>query len=100
MLTSHRHWIGVVVVMLGLAATSAAQPARYMVREYLLPHANAFAHDPAVAADGSVWFADQVNSYIGRLDPETGAVREFATPTPRSGPHGIFVAPDGMVWYT
>jgi Streptogramin lyase len=72
------------------------------VREYVLPHKNpdAYAHDPAVARDGMVYFADQQSSYIGRLDPETGEVKEFPTPTPNSGPHGIIVVPDGSVWYT
>src|SRR5207302_626565 len=59
-------------------------------------------HDPAVGADGIVWYTDQANSYIGRLDPATGKVTDYATPTPVSGPHGIVVAPppDGGVWYT
>jgi virginiamycin B lyase len=77
-----------------------SSPASFSVREYLLPHANAFAHDPAVAPDGTVWFADQPGSYIGRLDPETGAVKEYPTPTAGSGPHGIIVATSGDVWYT
>jgi len=80
--------------------TTARLHATYAVREYLLPHADAFPHDPAVGADGMVWFADQRSSYIGRLDPETGDVKEYPTPTPGSGPHGIVVATDGMVWYT
>jgi virginiamycin B lyase len=77
-------------------------PVKFVVREYLLPHQNppAYSHDPAVAKDGSVYFADQQASYIGRLDPETGAVQEYPTPTPGSGPHGIIVAPNGQVWYT
>ena len=75
---------------------------KFVVREYVLPHQNpaAYAHDPAVAKDGSVYFADQQASYIGRLDPETGAVKEYTTPTPGSGPHGIIIAPNGEVWYT
>ena len=83
-------------------ARAAQQPHAYTVREYMLPHTNppAFAHDPAVGPDGIVWFADQPGSYIGRLDPETGAVKEYPTPTPASGPHGIIVSADGMVWYT
>ena len=83
-----------------LGAIRRAVSAAFSVREYLLPHAGAFAHDPAVGKDGIVWFADQPNSYIGRLDPETGAVKEYPTPSPGSGPHGIIVAPDGGVWYT
>jgi len=79
-----------------------AVPVKFTIREYLLPHQNppAYSHDPAVAKDGSVYFADQQASYIGRLDPETGAVKEYPTPTPGSGPHGIIVAPNGEVWYT
>src|SRR5438876_705763 len=85
--------------LLGLVALPAARHA-FTIREYLLPHQGAFAHDPAVASDGSVYFADQPGSYIGRLDPETGAVKEYPTPTPNAGPHGIIVTADGMVWYT
>src|SRR6266550_2445856 len=70
------------------------------VIEYPLPRPKAFPHDPAVGADGIVWYTDQANSYIGRLDPTTGRVTDYATPTPASGPHGIVVAPDGGVWYT
>src|SRR5256886_11198168 len=71
-----------------------------VVVEYPLPRPKAFPHDPAVGADGIVWYTDQANSYIGRLDPATGKVTDYATPTPLSGPHGIVVAPDGGVWYT
>src|SRR5256885_730584 len=71
-----------------------------VITEYPLPRPKAFPHDPAVGADGIVWYTDQVNSYIGRLDPATGKVTDYPTPTPLSGPHGIVVAPDGGVWYT
>src|SRR5213082_1188801 len=68
--------------------------------EYPLPRPRAFPHDPAVGRDGIVWYTDQANSYIGRLDPATGQVTDYPTPTQASGPHGIIVAPDGGVWYT
>src|SRR5207244_3033988 len=85
-----------------VGAASPRATGDYTIREYLLPHQNpaAFAHDPAAAADGMVYFADQQGHYIGQLNPETGAVKEFPTTTPRSGPHGIVVSPDGMVWFT
>jgi virginiamycin B lyase len=70
------------------------------VVEYRIPRAQAFPHDPAVGADGIVWYTDQSNSFIGRLDPATGKIIDYPTPTPASGPHGIVVAPDGGVWYT
>ena len=70
------------------------------VVEYPLPRPGAFPHDPAVSRDGSVWYTDQRNSFIGRLDPASGKVTDYPTPTAASGPHGIIVAPDGAVWYT
>ena len=71
-----------------------------VVTEYPLPRSGAFPHDPAVANDGTVWFTDQHNSFIGRLDPQTGRVVDYPTPTRNAGPHGIVVAPDGVVWFT
>src|SRR5690349_23141490 len=85
------------IVAVCAAAFTAPPPA---VVEYPIPRPGAFPHDPAVGPDGIVWYTDQANSYIGRLDPETGKVTDFVTPTPASGPHGIIVAPDGGVWYT
>jgi len=82
---------------LGLIAAAASPLA---VVEYQIPRSQAFPHDPAVGADGIVWYTDQQNSFIGRLDPATGKITDYATPTPASGPHGIVVAPDGGVWYT
>src|SRR5215831_13040186 len=86
----------------GVSELRPLLPAAFSVREYVLPHRNpdAYAHDPAVAPNGKVYFSDQNSSYIGELDPETGAVKEYPTPTPNSGPHGIIVVPDGSVWYT
>ncbi|MEZ5964758.1 MAG: hypothetical protein R3F56_13000 [Planctomycetota bacterium] len=82
---------------LALPAVVCAQPT---VREYPIPRAGAFPHDPAVGADGMVWYTDQANSYIGRFDPTTEQFVDYPTPTPGSGPHGITVAADGFVWYT
>src|SRR6476646_8339988 len=70
------------------------------ITEYQIPRDKAFPHDPAVGPDGIVWYTDQNNSFIGRLDPAAGTITDVPTPTPESGPHGIVVAPDGMVWYT
>jgi virginiamycin B lyase len=83
-----------------IAACIAAAASPLAVVEYRLPRDNAFPHDPAVGRDGMVWYTDQQNSYIGRLDPATGKISDYPTPTAASGPHGIVVAPDGGVWYT
>src|SRR5256885_8651699 len=87
------------LLYLSAALTLSFVPPANIV-ESPLPRPNAFPHDPAVGADGIVWYTDQANSYIGRLDPATGKVTDYATPTPASGPHGIVVASDGGVWYT
>ena len=87
----------------GLIAALIPAPAPTVplaVVEYVIPRPGNFPHDPAVAQDGTVWYTDQRNSYIGHLDPETGKIVDYATPTAGSGPHGITVAPDGSVWYT
>src|SRR5258706_6017273 len=90
------------VIRLALAAALAAAftaPAPTVI-EYQIPRNGAFPHDPAVGADGIVWYTDQATSHIGRFDPATGQFSDFKTPTEQSGPHGIIVAPDGGVWFT
>src|SRR6266540_665282 len=89
--------IGFAVVVCLLSAPRSPLP---VITEYSLPRPKAFPHDPAVGRDGIVWYTDQRNSFIGRLDPATGKVTDYPTPTPESAPHGIVVAPDGGVWYT
>ena len=93
-----------IVAVSSLAAGfGAARPVpgiAHHIVEYAIPRPNAFPHDPAVGADGIVWYTDMANSFIGRLDPSTGKITDYPTPTPHSGPHGILVAPDGGVWYT
>lgn len=97
----------ITLVTVHLAPTSTDTPAGPEVArvaptvvEYRLPRPGAFPHDPAVASDGTVWYTDQANSFIGRLDPASGKITDWPTPTPKSGPHGLLVAPDGAIWYT
>src|SRR2546430_4467809 len=68
--------VGFAVVLCLLPAPRSPLP---VVVEYPLPRPKAFPHDPAVGADGIVWYTDQANSYIGRLDPATGKVTDYAT---------------------
>lgn len=86
--------------LIGTAALVSLAAPSLSVVEYPIPRAQAFPHDPAVGRDGIVWYTDQMNSFIGRLDPATGKITDYPTPTPASGPHGIVIAPDGGVWYT
>jgi virginiamycin B lyase len=97
MLSRKARSLATLLPALGLVAAAASPLA---VVEYQIPRERAFPHDPAVGADGIVWYTDQTNSFIGRLDPATGKITDYPTPTPASGPHGIVVASDGGVWYT
>ena len=68
------------------------------VAYYDLP-AGAFPHDVAPAADGGVWYADQHQGRLGKLDPKSGKVEQI--PLGRgSAPHGIVTASDGAAWVT
>ncbi len=80
-----------VAALAALLAPGHAPVAPPTIVEYVIPRPGNFPHDPAVAADGSVWYTDQRNSYIGQLDPETGKIVDYPTPTPGSGPHGLAV---------
>src|SRR5919201_5331162 len=87
-------------VVPGLRLTRSGPAPSPVIVEYVIPRPGNFPHDPAVDRDGTVWYTDQRNSYIGNLDPGTGKIVDYPTPTAGSGPHGITLAPDGSVWYT
>jgi virginiamycin B lyase len=70
------------------------------VKMFAIPTANSFPVGIVVAADGSVWFAEQNAHQIGHLDPKSGKITEYKTPTPNSGPVGITVGPDNAIWFT
>ena len=58
-------------VLLPCVSASAAD-----VAYYDLP-AGAFPHDVAPAADGSVWYTDQHQGRLGKLDPHTGKIEQI-----------------------
>src|SRR5207247_7069273 len=62
---------------LGPSGTPLRLPAPSIV-EYLLPRPKAFPHDPAVGADGIVWYTAPPNRYIGRLAPSTATGQDYA----------------------
>lgn len=57
----------------------------------------AFARDPAVAPDGSIFIAVMRGNKVARFDPETARFREWAMP-PGHHPHGLLVDARGIVW--
>ena len=71
------------------------------IQEWAVPTKGAHPHDPAVGADGALWFTEQMVNKIGRLDPKTGEFKEYPLATDKnSGPHGLVADKDGNIWFT
>ena len=67
------------------AATLFGADIRVAIHEWDLPTQNSRPHDPAVGADGALWYTAQEANAIGRLDPATGEIKQFALKTAHSG---------------
>ena len=70
------------------------------IHEWAVPTKGAHPHDPAVCADGALWFTEQMQNKIGRLDPKSGAFQEFPLKLEDSGPHGLVADREGNIWFT
>jgi virginiamycin B lyase len=70
------------------------------IREWTVPTKGAHPHDPAVGADGALWFTEQMQNKIGRVDPTTGAFKEYPLKVENSGPHGLVADRAGNIWFT
>jgi len=85
------------------AGKSAADAAalNVTIQEWAVPTKGAHPHDPAVGADGALWFTEQMVNKLGRLDPKTGAFKEYPLATDKnSGPHGLVADKEGNIWFT
>src|SRR5207244_12500715 len=74
-------------------------PAGRRVVHYRIPRPELQLHDIAVAPDGAVWYADLLNSCIGKLDPVSGRFSEYPTASAGANPHVVTVASVGLWWY-
>lgn len=88
------------VVAAGLPGPADVPELKVTIREWAVPTKGAHPHDPAVGADGALWFTEQMQNKIGRLDPATGAFQEFPLNIPDSGPHGLVSDSAGNIWFT
>ena len=70
-----------------------------IIKEWATPP-NTFPHDPAVSADGALWYTGMMSNTIGRMDPESGEMKEYKLPISESGPHGLAADKDGNIWFT
>lgn len=84
------------LVLLGCAA--AAEHPRVEVQEWPVPWEATRPRDPAVDAQGRVWFVGQRGDYLARLDPRSG---EFHRVDLSEGtlPHNLVIDSDGSVWF-
>jgi virginiamycin B lyase len=75
---------------------------RAIITEYELPRLELATHDVAGDSKGNLWYSPHRSSYIGRLDPRTGAVKEYKVPVPTNaslpGVHWIWVDHNDVVW--
>ena len=102
-----RKFLPTLFVVLVAAALAAALPRpadvselKVTIHEWAVPTKGAHPHDPAVGADGALWFTEQMQNKIGRLDPATGSFKEFPLKVADSGPHGLVSDPAGNIWFT
>lgn len=84
----------------GASPATEVSELKVTIREWAVPTKGAHPHDPAVGADGALWFTEQMTNKLGRLDPATGAFKEYPLKTENSGPHGLVADRAGNIWYT
>jgi virginiamycin B lyase len=99
--------LGGAILALAVALTSrGAAPAtevselKVAIREWDVPTKGAHPHDPAVGADGALWFTEQMQNKIGSVDPKTGTFKEYVLKIEDSGPHGLVADSNGNIWFT
>jgi virginiamycin B lyase len=80
--------------------TGKAQELKVTIKEWAVPTKGGHPHDPAVGADGALWFTEQMANKIGRLDPKTGEFKEYPLKVTNSGPHGLVEDGSGNIWFT
>lgn len=80
--------------------TPAGTPVSFsgQVSEWSVP-TPAFARDPAVAPDGSIFIAVMAGNKVARFDPASQTFKEWDLP-PKHHPHGLLVDRKGIVWTT
>lgn len=82
------------------AAAGTVAELKVTIKEWDVPTKGAHPHDPAVAPDGSMWFTEQLQNKLGRLDPASGAFQEYPLKIEDSGPHGLVADASGNIWFT
>ena len=74
-------------------------PVSVTFKEWITPTLGQRSRDPIQLADGSIFWAGQYGSLIGRLNPRTGEMKEWKL-APSARPHSIVSDRAGNIWYT
>src|SRR6266702_3614373 len=91
---------GVFVSFRDSGQASGVAELKVAIKEWEVPTKGAHPHDPAVGGDGALWFTEQLQNKIGRVDPKTGAFKEYPLKIEDSGPHGLVADSSGNIWFT
>ena len=79
------------------------QETRVIITTWDMPRRDTVPHDADVDQQGNVWYTDQSDYYLGRLDPKTGTFTEWPLPEATThefgGASDIQVAKDGTLWF-
>ncbi|MBI2795450.1 MAG: lyase [Gemmatimonadetes bacterium] len=88
------------LVPAGAPVPAAAQAgAAVPMQEWTVPWEKSRPRDPAVDAQGRIFFVGQVGNYVARLDPRTGDFEKFAIDA-GTMPHNVVVDRRGFAWYS
>ena len=60
---------------------------RVIITQYDMPRRDTVPHDSDVDSKGNVWYTDQSDYFVGRLDAKTGTFKEW--PLPKATKHGL-----------
>ncbi|MCL9843903.1 lyase [Ralstonia solanacearum] len=72
-------------------------PARASIRVFDAPRGPG-PYGICVTPDGGLYFASLAGSYLGRIDPASGAAQVIEPPTPHQGARRAWSDPKGRVW--
>ncbi len=95
-----RIWTGAVLAgaLTGLAITGPALAEPIEIKEWTVPWDDGRNRDPFAVSEDLVWYVDQVNGYLVKLDVPA---EKFTKVTLKDGsaPHNLIVDEAGVVWY-
>jgi virginiamycin B lyase len=75
---------------------------KVIITTYDLPRSEIVVHDMTVGSGGMMWYCDNAQQFMGRLDTETGKVTEFPVPVLKpdmpTGCRTMEFDPEGYIW--